>query len=130
MVKKVDRYKTSIWISRKVHNQFIEACELAGRKSCDVLEPLEKAFVWMVRRSKIKDERPCPFAPLNITIETMKLESLYEKRGPKSGEIKCLKTGDYVERAYCLSSCRHGGSNTIHRRAGRKYELCTQYSNQ
>lgn len=78
-----DRYKTNVWVSRAIFSDFKDACHISGRKTCDILEPMMKAFVDIVRKGVLEGVTSCPFKALEIKIGTLRIDQKYAKRGPK-----------------------------------------------
>ena len=111
-----DRKTTSIWVSESIHRAFVEACELSGRRSCDVLEPFERAYVEVVRKAIIENEiLSCPFQPLVVNL-TLNITEKYAKRGPQAPSkwvefcpVSGRKIDSLEKEAYCRYVCRLGG---------------------
>mgnify|MGYP001488049455 CR=1 FL=1 len=115
-VKAPKRESTSYWLDPQVSLSFKDACHLAQRKTCDVLEPLMRAFIEVINKT-LNDPSilNCPFtiSDINVHIETIKLETLYETRGrkPNTNLVFCEKSGKYGTKSYCLHTCMFGGNS-------------------
>lgn len=93
-----DRKVSSIWVSESLHKAFIDACSLSGRKSCDVIEPFERAYVEFVKKVVFDGKFvPCPFSPLVVNLKLTVLEK-YEKRGAKEGHKPKLSKPSFEPR--------------------------------
>lgn len=80
----IERFKTSVWIDAKTHKAFIEACDLIGRKTCNVLESFEKGFVKCVKKSVVLENLDvCSVKPVVFNNMILNISEKYAKRGPK-----------------------------------------------
>lgn len=79
------RKNTSMWLEPKIHKSFIEACRLTGRKSCDIVEAFENAYVSCVKKEML-NQNPCLVKPIIINL-TLNLKERYD-RGRKMEKEK------------------------------------------
>lgn len=73
------RVSTSMWLSKDVHKGYVAACRLVGRKSCDVTEVWERAFIKCVG-GVIKQANPCPVQPIVVNLE-LHMKELHSSGG-------------------------------------------------
>jgi len=85
------RAVTSIWVDAKTHKNFIDACAIAGRKTCSVIESFEKGFVKCVKNS-IENIDACSVKPIVFNNMVLNISEKYAKRGRK--EMAEDKSGD------------------------------------
>lgn len=100
MSKAKGRYSTHFWVGREVAQDFKDACQISGRRTCDVVEPLMEAYTELVKNKALKKVDVCPFKAIDIHIDTLKIMQKYEPRGPK------LESGKYDD---ILLVCQVGG---------------------
>ncbi len=110
-----------MWLSESVHSAFIDACKLSGRKTCDVIEPFERAYVEIVKKSVLEDKiEPCPFHNVNVNL-VLNLTTKYNVPRPKpedkhlpTGYIFCPKAQTAYDMIRCFQSCRYGKKHEIY----------------
>ena len=112
---KAERVSTSMWLNPIVHKAFIDACSLVGRKSCDVIEPFERAFIECAKKIIFEEKiEPCLLKPIVFNL-TLNITEKYDTRGPKPKEkfqdiTFCEKSKKSVSIWYCKDSCSFGGN--------------------
>lgn len=91
------RAVTSIWVDAKTHKNFIEACAIAGRKTCSVIESFERAFTKCVK-NHIEKSDICSVKPIVFDHLTINISEKYDKRGPKdvAKTVSCPLSGNVV----------------------------------
>lgn len=127
-----NRMVTSIWIDSKTHKNFIDACSIAGRKTCSVIESFEKAFTKCIK-NHIENKDVCSVKPIIFDHLVINIQEKYAKRGPKMEKsidkfVFCPKADGkktFIEGVHtftCKYECKFGDSAPKH---GRK--MCPVY---
>lgn len=129
------RYHTSFWVGKEIVEDFKDACLLSGRKTCDVIEPLMKAYVKLVKNKALDKVEACPWKAVEIHIDTLKISQKYEKRVKKDWSrayddilVTCPCGGESIHMrgpgVFTCMVCKLGGNNYKYP----KEELCKVYA--